>query len=498
MNKLIDVQNVSVHYTHKNMEKTCALDAINFSLREQENIAIIGENGSGKSTLLRVLRGEIYPDQINGGHITWYENNTPESSPLAGRNITSIISPKTQEYYSTQAWNITCLEIILAAKTNDYILYKTPDEDDIREAHSIAKTLGAEHLLYSKISKISQGQLRIMLIARALIRKSPVLLLDEITNGLDVKSQELIFDALREFTADKASYSPSIVMTTHRTPLPDFITKSYTMQKGKLYPYSAPITLPEHAFSTIQTAGQAIGQTPIATKNIKGLQIQIANADVYIDHKRILNNINWKIEPYQQWAIRGKNGSGKSTLINTILGFLPIALGGNIKRTLYDSTNPQGIILLELAVIKQHIRLVSDALQTLYTYNDTVEDIIFCGLDGNIGVYRTANKEEELLVNTCIDNFNLTSIRKRPLHTLSTGQARKTLLARAFMGKPSLLLLDEPFSGLDEISRIEFTEILNNQILKGMQTILVSHHDADFLSATTHMAIMENGQFITH
>lgn len=490
MNKLIDVHNVNVHYTHKNMEKTCALDAINFSLNEHESIAIIGENGSGKSTLLRVLRGEIYPDQVNGGCITWYEDNIPETSPLAGRNITSLISPKTQEYYSTQAWNITCLEIILAAKTNDYILYKTPEENDIKEAYNIAKKLGAEHLLNSKISKISQGQLRIMLIARALIRKSPVLLLDEITNGLDAKSQKLIFDALRELTTDKTGYLPSIVMTTHRTPLPDFITKSYKMQDGKLYPYSPEVTVSEHQFSTIQA--------PIHTKNISGLQIQIENADVYIDHKKILNGVNWNIEPYQQWAIKGKNGSGKSTLLSTILGFLPVALGGQIKRTLYDSMNPYGTILSELSIIKQHIRLVSDALQTLYTYNDTVEDIIFCGFDGNIGVHRKASKEEELSVNTCINNFNLDSLRKRPLHTLSTGQARKTLLARTLMGKPNLLLLDEPFSGLDEISRIEFTEILNAQILNGMQTILVSHHETDFLSATTHLATMENGKFITY
>ena len=505
MNKLIEVQNLSVHYTHENMEKTCAINSADFSLSTHEHIAIIGKNGSGKSTLLRVLRGEIYPDQVNGGHITWYENNIPDASPLAGRNITSLVSPKTQEYYSTQAWNVNCLEIILAAKTNDYILYRTPTADEIQEAHNITQKLGAESLLYSKISELSQGQLRIMLVARALIRKTPVLLLDEVTNGLDSASQELVLNALEELCKKNTEYSPSLIMTTHRNPLPNFITKSYEMHQGKLNPFSPQAsqvksTLPQitNGKSSNKTESSKTNQASEANQtpsNIKGLHIYIENADVYIDQKKILSNINWEIKPHQQWAIKGKNGSGKSTLLSTILGFLPIALGGSIKRTFYENENSQGIILSELSIIKKHIRIVSDALQTHYTYNDTVEDIIFCGLDGNIGVYRKPNKEEELAVSACIDSVKLSSLRKRPLHSLSTGQARKTLLARALIGEPSLLLLDEPFSGLDELSCIEISEIIENQILTGMQTILVSHHDTDFLSSTTHIAKIENGNF---
>jgi len=491
MNTLIEAQNVSVHYTQKDMEKTCALNAVNFSLSTHEHIAIIGENGSGKSTLLRILRGEIYPDQVNGGHVIWYENSIPETSPLAGRSITSLISPKIQEYYSTQAWNVTCLEIILAAQTNDYILYRTPTEHEIKEAHTITQNLGAEHLLYSKISELSQGQLRIILIARALIRKTPVLLLDEATNGLDISSQKLVLNTLEELTRNNTVYSPSIVMTTHRSPIPTFITKSYAMRQGKLYPCSPQITPKKHS-----THHALPHKTTVFPKvGLKGLHIRIENADVYIDHTKILDSVNWEIKPYQQWAIKGKNGSGKSTLLSTILGFLPIALGGNIKRTLHDGINPSGIILAELSIIKQHIRLVSDALQTHYTYNDTVEDIVFCGLDGNIGVYRKPNKEEILAVDACINTVNLNSLRKRPLRTLSTGQARRTLLARALIGEPSLLLLDEPFSGLDEASCMELTQIIERQIFKGMQTILVSHHDTDFLPSTTHLAIMENGKF---
>ncbi len=482
MEKLIELQNLSVHYTHEDMQKTCALNKVNLSINDGEHIAILGENGSGKSTLLRVLRGEIYPDQVDGGTTTWFENGLAETSPLVARSITSIISTKIQEYYEIQAWNVTCLEIILAAKTNDFILYRKPNYNEIQEVIKLAKGLNASHLLDRKITDLSQGQLRLMLIIRAFIRKAKVLLLDEATNGLDEMSRQMVISALNNLTAHKDC--PSIVLTTHRTPLPDFVNKTYSLEHGVLKPYIAE---PK--------------QEVIFEKNVKifptseadGLHIKMVNADVYLDHKQILNGINFELKPYQQWAIKGENGSGKSTFLKTILGFLPVALGGSISRTFYNGNYQNGLSLIELSCIKQHIRLVSDELQTHYSYNDSVEDIVFAGLDGNIGVYREANAEDIEMVNACLATVKINHLRHRPLKSLSSGQARKAILARALVGHPSLLLLDEPFSGLDEKSRLEFTELLEELIYGGLQTIVVSHHESDILPSTTHFAAMQNG-----
>lgn len=504
--KLIELYELNVHYTHETMKRTCALCSVDLTINKGEHIAIIGKNGSGKSTLLRILRGEIYPDQVNGGTIIWYENsNKPDTSPLAGRAITSLVSPKTQEYYATQAWNVNCLEIILAAKTNDYILYKNPTQEEIEEVTKIASLLNAEHLLQSKISILSQGQLRIILIARALIRKAPILLLDEATNGLDVHSQELVLKALSSLVKEKNKNIPlpTIVMTSHRLPLPNFIKKTYSMNQGILS-LLKPETLINPQFfllDHVENPQKHLKKSFTSIPNSKlpkneyqhSLHICLKNASAYIDHKEILHNITWEIKKGEQWAVKGENGSGKSTLLKVILGFIPVALGGSITRTFYDSTYSKGLLLTELSTIKQHVRLVSDALQTHYTYNDTVEDIVFCGLDGNIGVYRHPSEEEMCQVENCIENFNLKALRKRKLHSLSTGQARRTLLARAIIGSPSLLLLDEPFSGLDFSSRTELTNCIENQILKGVQTILVSHHEEDFLPSTSHVAHMQYG-----
>ncbi len=483
MEKLIELQNINVHFTHEDMQKTCALNKVNLSISAGEHIAVLGENGSGKSTLLRILRGEIYPDQVNGGKITWYENGQASNSPLAGRNIACIVSPKIQQYYELQAWNVTCLEIILAAKTNDFILYRQIKHQEIQEVIAIAQKLNASHLLNRKITDLSQGQLRLILIIRAFIRKSKIILLDEATNGLDVNSRELVFSALEQLLENS---NTTIVLTSHRIPLPSFINKIYKLSNGNLTAYEKQIPIQKQHNVTRSTQ----------SSKVNGLHIQMKNADVYLDHKKILKNINFELKPHQQWAIKGNNGSGKSTFLKTILGFLPVALGGNITRTLFNSENQNGLVLQELAAIKRCIRLVSDELQTHYTYNDTIEDIVFAGLDGNIGVYRKASEEDIDTVNACLNLTNLNHLRHRPIHSLSTGQARKTILARALVGKPNLLLLDEPFSGLDENTRLEFLTILENLIFQGIQTIFVSHHETDFLPSTTHFASMQDGELI--
>ena len=82
----------------------------------------------------------------------------------------------------------------------------------------------------------------------------------------------------------------------------------------------------------------------------------------------------------------------------------------------------------------------------------------------------------------------------RPFRSLSTGQARRALLARALAGDPELLLLDEPFSGLDAVGRAAMTDILEARIAAGLQTVLVSHHDEDRLPSTTHAARLEQGR----
>lgn len=488
MNKAIEIKNLHVHFIHEDRGVIHAVNDVNLNVYQGEHIAILGENGSGKSTLLRVIRGEIYPDQRDGGSIYWYDKDVAEKSPLVGRTITSFMSPKIQEYYATQAWNINCLEIILAALSNDYVLYREPREEEIAEATKLAQKLGIEHFLYQNYNILSQGQLRLVLIARTLIRKSPIILLDEICDGLDSDAREVVYAFLEEYVRENKC---TFILTSHRLPLPSFIKKIYRMNNGVINGTLSPEVKRLNPVYTERS------DNFFAQENPASMEINIENADVYLDHTKILHNINWQIKAHEQWCLIGKNGSGKSTLLKTILGFLPVALGGSISRTLYlnkeAEQGKQGEIVRELAEIKKHIRLVSDALQIHYSYDDSLENIIFAGFDGNIGVYRNPSQKELELVEYYLELTGLVEFRNRSMKHVSTGQARRALIARALIGEPKLALLDEPFSGIDALSRDYITLLLEEKIKHGMQTIIVSHHEQDILPSTKRFARISEG-----
>lgn len=493
MPKLIEIQDLSFTYHTENKEEITALDHIGFTLNQGEHVAIIGENGAGKSTFLQMMRGEIYPSPKNGGKIYWYENGKASDSPLSAREMCAIISPKEQDYYARQDWKVNCLEIVLAACSNDYILYREPDTEEILQAVEIAKQLGAEYLLYTPINKLSQGQLRIMLIARALMKKSPVILLDEPLNGLDGETQKLFWNTLEKLAASKLAHKPTIVLTTHLFPLPPYIKRCYEMKQGRL---TAIDNDNPSELMKIAEQYQPIPLRHIEKNQDQAMEIILENASIYLEHAEIVKHVNWHIKPKEQWTLIGHNGSGKSTLLNGILGFLPIAHGGTITRNWYQNIQSPPVPLTILDEIKKKIRFVSDSLQIHYTFNDTVFNMIFAGFDGNIGVYREKTSEEEQKIQELIYQLNLGHLTNRPFRSLSTGQARKVLLARAIIGDPALLLLDEPFSGLDPRNKQEIKEFLEYKIAEtSLQSILVSHLESDYLSCSTHFGTLFKGEF---
>ncbi len=499
MIKLIETKNLTFRYYTEKNEEIIALDSINFTLNKGEHIAIIGENGVGKSTFLQAIRGEIFPSPTSGGSIVWNETSTKDTetfsdSPLVARDLCAIISPKEQNYYARQNWKVNCLEIVLAAANNDYILYREPSTEEVLKAVEIAKQLGAEYLLYTPINQLSQGQLRIMLIARALMKKSPVILLDEPLNGLDKTTQELFWKTLEKLITNNTPDSPTIILTTHYFPLPTYIKRCYEMKKGKLFEITNNTA---NTFIEFTEELPDFSQEKQDNNTIQGMEIILQNASIYRDHKEVIKNIYWHIKPQEHWTLMGHNGSGKSTLLQGILGLLPIAHGGSIIRNWYPNikdNTPHTLTLL--ADIKEKIHFVSDALQALYPYDDNVEDVLFCGFDGDIGVHRERTDYEEKIINELLYQLKLEQLRYRTFRSLSTGQGRKVLLARAMIGNPALLLLDEPFSGLDPRNKQEIKEFIEYKIHKhSIQSILVSHIENDFLSSASKFATLFRGEF---
>jgi len=209
------------------------------------------------------------------------------------------------------------------------------------------------------------------------------------------------------------------------------------------------------------------------------------------DGREILKNINWDIKKDENWALLGLNGSGKSTLLSMIPAYT-FATSGEV------SVFEKKFGTCVWAEVKEKIGFVSSSLNTFSDSlnNQTLNNIVLSGKYNSIGIYQEITQKDREKANNIIKDFKLSHLKLNKYITLSQGEQRKTLLARAFMNEPSLLILDEPCSGLDIRAREIFLKTLEES-KSDIPFIYVTHQIEEIIPSITHVAILDNGEIVS-
>ena len=154
-----------------------------------------------------------------------------------------------------------------------------------------------------------------------------------------------------------------------------------------------------------------------------------------------------------------------------------------------------------LEAVRKGVRLVSDLSQALYGYSLNALDMVCTGLDNSIGVYRRFSVAERAEARARMalmfpeeSTAKVEQMGQQSIRHLSTGQLRRLFLARALVGGPDILLLDEPCSGLDAASRAQYLHLLDQLAAQGIHMIFVSHHNEDAPLCINREAHMEGGR----
>lgn len=450
-----------------------ALRDVSFELRAGERWLLSGPNGSGKTVLLKLLRGDVWPTPTGRECRQYHYAGEWHDQPLFARERIAYLGPERQDRYERHGFDLRVAEVVATGFTGDDLLLEPPSAGQWREVGHALRDVGLAGLSDRRFLALSHGQRRRVLLARALVGRPDVLLLDEVLNGLDAASRRLFMRSLRRASRPGVAW----ILTSHRLgERPRAITHAARLERGRLQaeavvsgPGSRRAIEPaeRRAISKRRASGRAAagqGATPV---------LQLRNACVYRDGRRVLGPLDWTILAGEHWHIAGPNGAGKSTLISLLYGDLAVAAGGRIERAGF----PRGAPVSEW---KSGVGIVSPELQARYAATAcSVEEIVVSGLHSSIGLDEPPSPVERALASRRLAEVGLRGLGRRRARELSYGQLRRALLARALIVNRRLLLLDEPFDGLDAAARDIVAARVAAAVERGSQVVLATHHPED-------------------
>lgn len=446
-------------------------EPVSWTIEEGQQWAVIGPNGAGKTLLADILQKKH--SLQSGEVILGFEGRMNEVvRSMAFKDIYSLADYRNayyqQRWHSTETEDVPFVSDILAG-------YK--DTDAWKE---MAALFGIDDLLPKRLLFLSSGELRKFLIVRTLLSQPRLLILDNPFIGLDAVSRELLVDLLRQITILKKVQV--ILLLSNPADIPDMVTHIMPVHNKRcLQPVTRMEFMNDHAlqsllFPLLNTQNNCDDQinlpAPINEPSSHTTTLRMENVCIRYGERTILKDLNWEILNGEKWALFGPNGSGKSTLLSLVYADNPQSYANTFY--LFDRKRGSGESIWD---IKRRIGYVSPEMHLYYQANVPALNIVGSGFFDSIGLHRKCDPDQEVIATEWMKTFGILQHRDHLFLSLSSGEQRLVLLARAFVKDPDLLILDEPLHGLDVTNKLKVSEIINAFCSRtGKTLIYVTHY----------------------
>ena len=226
--------------------------------------------------------------------------------------------------------------------------------------------------------------------------------------------------------------------------------------------------------------------------NIPPSILDIRSATVYRGRNRVFHDLDLTIDHGRHTVILGPNGAGKTTLLKLL------------SRELYPAAEPNTVLRLfgrdrwDVWELRSRLGIVSSDLQQNYQGTASGREVVLSGLRSSIGTYahQRFTREEHGRAERTLEEIAGADLAQRPFASLSTGQQRRLLLARALVHDPEALLLDEPTSGLDIAACFLYLATIRELMRRGKTMILVTHHIHEIPPEIDRVVLLKKGRII--
>jgi len=508
---LITLDNISLQFSEK-----LVLNEISATIQKGDKIALIGRNGEGKTSLLRVLAGIIDADDgeikvKNNTSISYLEQSTPKDIDqslfaVVAKGLGSIGDLLANYYQSTQSDN--------AKKSNSYQIL-IEQENAWHYIHKIEAILNRFKLdPETKLSAMSGGWKRRVMLARAIIQEPDLLLLDEPTNHMDIA-------AILDLEKQLIDFHGTIVLISHdRSFVQAIANRVFDLDRGNLAVFEcgyldylkrkeillnaedlenarfdkklaqeevwirqgikARRTRNEGRVRALKEMRQAYinrrkkqGKVKIHTpdedeKRISKIVFEVKNISYQIDQLELVNKFSLLVLKGDKIGIIGANGSGKSTLIKLLLNELKPDQG-SIRRSK----------TIELAYF--------DQMRESLDLNMKAMDFVSGGKD-----YININGKSKHIIGYLRQFLFTAKQAMAPIKMFSGGEKNRLMLAKILSQSSNLIVLDEPTNDLD----VETLELLEEMLVDFAGTVILISHDRTFINNIVDSTIVMEGDAI--
>ena len=449
---------------------TRTLNLADVTIKQGEAWAFVGSNGSGKSALARAIEGSL--TLLEGERHSDFSNVVR----LSFEQLQKLVA---DEWQRNNTDLLSADEDDTGRTTADIIQEQVKDP---ARCEQLASQFGIAPLLNRRFKYLSTGETRKTLLCQVLMQQPDLLVLDEPFDGLDVNARQQLAEVLAELFA----HGQTMVLVLNRfDDIPPFIQHVGVLADCTLIETGEKKKLLEQALiaqlaHSEKLAGVALPEAddPSARYALPEGEPRIILRDgvVTYNDKPILHKLSWTVNPGEHWQIIGPNGAGKSTLLSLVTGDHPQGYSNDL--TLFGRRRGSGETIWD---IKKHIGYVSSSLHLEYRVSTSVRNVILSGFFDSIGIYQAVSDRQQKLTREWLNMLGMdNAIADAPFHSLSWGQQRLALIARALVKHPTVLILDEPLQGLDPLNRQLVRRFVDILIGEGeTQLLFVSHHAED-------------------